>query len=189
MNDLKQLQIAFGLNALALTVSVAAAIRDPNLTNVAASLSLAAALYLQHHIWLPKPFHPPDERHRRSEIQQCRFNIDPGWETAPGWKGDNSYSDVLIDVLDVPMISGIDEKVYLIPSGYAPKALEDTKHLKTEKNKRLRRAATEEFIRRYKHKTLSGYYFTMALPGRGLKAKAYCVEFDNILRRHRNRAD
>ncbi len=183
-----QPRIAFGFSALALIVAAFAVWQEPRLTNIATCSTLVAALALQFHIWCRKPFHPPEERHRRSEMQKCIFRIDPAWKDAAGWDENKGYGDVLVDVLDVPAISGVEKNLYLIPSGYAPKELANTRFLKNDAHLALRRKATEEFVRRYFTKTLTGYYFTMMLPNQGLKVKLYCNELDKILRQHRDDA-
>lgn len=171
--------LAFILNTMALFIAAFVAFTTSDARLIVTSIGLLGGLVLQMPVWKTKPSHPIDERHRRSEMQECQFRIDPDWESASGWS-ENGKGDVLVDLLT--SIAN-ERNIYLIPSGNAPKELEDVNQLKNKRNMDIKREATLDFIRRKVDKTLKGYYFTMQ-PSGTLKVKVYSNDYDRILKKY-----
>ncbi len=130
----------------------------------------------------PRPLaHPNWAKPLWSQPKACKFHIVTSRYTRTRrWR---KYADILVEVVDAPADAAAGE-AYLFPSAAARPAMRDAEHLATPVGRELlnrKKAASEEFIERHRHRLLDGACFD--IPGRGGRTEVgvYCAGYDAFL--------
>jgi len=124
--------------------------------------------------------HPRSHKRDRGPLHPCTFHImSPHYLSKGRWR---SLADVLVDIKDDLPDEDWAREAFLVPSKLALPKLRDPKLLKENDSRylRLKREATQEFVKIWEHRELLGVWFTMPTAF-GQSVGVYSGDYDRFL--------